>query len=443
VQEKFNAHIIKNSLFSKKNKLLVALSGGVDSVVLCHLLKNASYNFEVAHCNFKLRKKASDADENFCRKLAITLGIQFHSKSFNTKTIVQNTKLSVQIAARELRYEWFDQLLREHSFDWLLTAHHAGDNTETVLINLLRGTGIQGLKGIPAKNGKIIRPLLNFTKEQLLEFAEQHKIKYREDASNAEDKYNRNYLRIKVVPLLKQLRPDIDGVFFENSQRFSEETEIIDTYLSERKAALIRKKEDVLFIDRTKLKREKYRRTLLHRLLTPYGFNETQRKNLSDNLDSESVSGKQYFSGNYVLSLERLELVIFPRETVPTELKTIYTINELKKCFTLSDIHNLTLPKSSQLIIEKEKLVFPLLIRGAKTGDKFKPFGMKGFKLVSDFFKDQKFGRQQKKKTSLLINGNGEIIWIIGHRSDERYRVNESSTDIILIEKNEGPGNNI
>lgn len=433
--KEIESNIIKNELFTKKQSLLLAISGGVDSVVLAHLLKEGKYDFALAHCNFKLRGKDSDKDEKFCKELAKESGVKFFSKKFNTKEYSAKNKLSIQMAARELRYNWFKKLLKDEKFDRLVTAHHAGDVAETVFINLLRGTGIKGLKGISAKNGNIVRPLLTVSKANIEQYAKNKKIKFRADKSNEEDKYGRNYLRLKVIPLLKKINPGLERTFIKNCSRFSEEAGIVNDYLERRKTELLRREKDFFSIDLATLRTEKYHGTLLNYLLVDFGFNETQQQNILDSVIKNGTEARHFYSPSHKLHIEKSKLVIVPKnETIKSEIK-IASLKELKKelHFKISRVKKTGPAKRTELFLSENKLIFPLTIRTRRTGEKFKPFGMAGYKLLSDFLKDIKLSTPEKEKVRLLVNGNEQIIWMIGYRSDERYRVDVKEKKIIKL----------
>ncbi|MBA2612190.1 MAG: tRNA lysidine(34) synthetase TilS [Bacteroidetes bacterium] len=433
MQKKFESNILKKQLFSKEDKILVAISGGVDSVVLAHLLKKAGFDFALAHCNFKLRAKDSSADENFCKALAKELDVKIFTQQFNTAAFSKKNKLSIQMAARKLRYDWFNELTKKNKFDHLVTAHHANDVVETVFINLLRGTGIKGLKGIAEKKGNIVRPLLNFTKEEISTFAKKKKISYRTDKSNRETKYERNFLRLDVIPKLKKLHPNLEQVFLNNVANFKEEAAIVNDFLVEKANQLLSKKGSQIVINKIKLKKEKHLQTLLHFILEPFGFNQSQIKDIKANLLENGETGKFFFTSSFTLTVDREQILIKPLSDKVSETIKLNTLNELKSSnlIKLDEIKEFKGVENNELVIEKNKLIFPLIIRARKTGDKFRPFGMKGFKLVSDFLKDQKLNAFEKENCRLLENGNGDIIWVIGRRSDDRYKI-ETKKDKLL-----------
>lgn len=444
MQRQFESNILKNQLFNKQQRLLLAISGGVDSVVLAHLLKAGKYNFAFAHCNFKLRGKDSDKDEQFCEKLAEKFGAEFYIKSFDTKKFASKNKLSIQMAARDLRYDWFKQLAGEKKFEYILTAHHANDVTETVLINLLRGTGINGLKGINARSGNIVRPLLPFSKEEITSFAKKNKLVFRVDKSNEDDKYERNFIRLHVIPNLKKINPKPEATFLENSFRLSQEAGIVRDYLNQKATELVIEKKKVIYINKKKLKNEPYLETVLNFILKPYGFSSTQQKNIASNLINNSVSGKIFCSKTHILTIDRDELLICVRGSDKSVSCEVNSLGELSKSgFEISQHETFSIPEKHELLIVEKQLIFPLTIRQKQTGDKFKPFGMKGFKLISDFLKDEKLNAVEKEKCRLLVNGNNEIIWVIGHRSDERYRVAKNETRFLKITTSEKYGNHI
>ena len=435
MQNRFESNILKKELFNKQHKLLLAISGGVDSVVLAYILKSGNFNFSLAHCNFKLRGKASDADEKFCRDFAKKNDLKIYVTHFNVKQYCKKNKVSVQMAARDLRYGWFEQLCEKNKYDFIITAHQANDIVETVFINLLRGTGINGMKGIPERNENIVRPLLQFTKQEIKEFATNKKIKFRLDKSNLEPKYERNYLRLKVIPELKKLNPSIESTFVKNSFRFYQEASIVNDYLKEKRKDLFSEKNGFILIDKNKLAKERFIETLLHFMLSPYGFNETQQQNIIANILENRTTGKAFFSENYRLAIERNELVITKNSTEKFNEIKIKSLSELKKysLFKIAKETKFLIPKKNELYIEEHQLIFPLTVRTKQTGDKFKPFGMKGFKLLSDFFKDEKITAIERENVKLLVNGNDQIIWVIGFRSDERYKVNTSKKHFLKL----------
>lgn len=429
--KQFESNIVKKQLFSKTDKLIVALSGGVDSVVLVYLLQKLNYDFILAHCNFKLRGKNSDLDELFCKGLAKKLKVPFYSVQFDTNLFAKRHKMSIQMAARELRYNWLNGICNDTKSGYILTAHHANDLIETIFINMLRGTGINGLKGIAEKNKNLVRPLLFATKHEIEEFAKQQNIQYRLDKSNLEDKYERNFLRLNTIPSLKRLNPRLENTFIENTSRWKEEAGIVNFYLYERWSKLVVNNNNKIFVKKQRLLSEPFLESLLNFGLNGLGFSSTQLKNIITNLTTNGLPGKLFTSNTHQLTIAPHELVIQNKEQLEVKPVIIQNLNELKKNRNLkfSELNSFHVPKSNSIILNPGKLIFPLTIRTVQKGDKFQPFGMKGFKLLSDFLKDLKLNTFEKKSCKLLLNGNNDIIWVIGLRSDNRYKVSENETN--------------
>jgi len=435
VIQKFKSNIAKNQLFNKKDKLLLAISGGTDSVALVYLLKNSGYTFGLAHCNFKLRGKESDADEAFCKELADKLGVVFYSTQFDTKRYCKGKKISIQMGARELRYNWFNDLIKKNKIKYLLTAHHANDNIETLFINLLRGTGINGLKGIAEKKDSVVRPLLIFSKDELLDYLKVENISFRLDKSNFETKYERNFLRLKIIPKLKKLHPHFETTLINNISNFKEESHIVNDFILEKVNTIVSIKESEILIEKHLLKKEKYIKTILNYIIKPYGFNSSQIDDITANLKENKATGKLFFSEKKTLIIDRDFIFIKQKNTHDFQPIIINSSEELKTInfLKISEIKTPKVFSPKELIIEQEKLIYPLIIRSKKNGDKFNPFGMKGFKLVSDFIKDIKLNAIEKENCRILENGNGDILWIIGYRTDNRYKINNSSKKLLKL----------
>ncbi len=435
VLQKFKSNIAKNQLFNKKDKLLLAISGGADSLALAHLLNKCGYSFALAHCNFKLRGKESDADEAFCKALADKLGVVFYSTQFDTKRYCKDKKISIQMGARELRYNWFNDLIKKNKIKYLLTAHHANDNIETLFINLLRGTGINGLKGIAEKKDSLVRPLLIFSKDELLDYLKKENISFRLDKSNLESKYERNFLRLKIIPKLKKLHPHFETTLINNISNFKEESQIVNDFILEKVNTIVSIKESEILIEKHLLKKEKYIKTILNYIIKPYGFNSSQIDDITANLKENKAVGKLFFSEKKTLIIDRDFIFIKQKNTHDFQPIIINSSEELKTInfLKISEIKTPKVFNHKELIIEQEKLIFPLIIRSKQNGDKFNPFGMKGFKLVSDFIKDIKLNAIEKENCRILENGNGEILWIIGYRTDNRYKINNSSKKLLKL----------
>ena len=434
MEEKFEKNILKKKLFEKKDKLLLAISGGVDSVVLAHLLNKLNYKFDLVHCNFNLRAKESKLDEQFCLKTAKQLKVKIFIKQFKLEEYCKKHKISIQMAARELRYEWFSELLKKQSYSYLLTAHHSDDLVETIFINLLRGTGIKGLKGISEKKDDIIRPLLIFNKQEIELFAKKQKINFRLDKSNLNTKYERNLLRLEIIPKLKKRHPQLEQTFLKNTEHFIQEASIVEDYLKHKYKKLVSTNSNSLKINKHLLNEETHKETIINFILKPFNFNETQEKNLINSISKKFNTGKGFLSETHQLFIDREYIIIKPIDKEIQNTLYINSINELKHIpdIAFSKTKKINKPKKNELYISEKDLIFPIQVRTKKIGDKFIPFGMNVFKLISKIYKDEKLNVFEKTNTKLLINGNNDIIWIIGLRSDQRYKI-DKQTDLIKL----------
>ncbi len=435
--KQLEVNIRKNDLFGKEHRLLLAFSGGIDSVVLAHLLHGAGYSCSLAHCNFRLRGDEAQGDRAFCESFAKDLGIPVLTKDFDTKAYAAEHKLSIQMAARELRYRWFKELMAEHGFDRLLTAHHANDNVETLLVNLVRGTGIKGLQGIPERQDDLVRPLLFATKEDIMAYAEKHELPYRNDSSNAEVKYKRNFIRHKVIPELKSLNPALEETIHTSVQFFKQSGEIVQAYAKEKYTSICHEAHGQLFIDIKALSKEPYKETLLFEWLHSKQFKPRQIAQLCEVIHSEKHSGKQFSSPTHRLVVDRNHIIVQPVEKAP--LQNTYTISSpadtkhLPIALSIEEVTEAVFSGNrNEIVIPYTEQLFPLTLRRWKQGDKFRPFGMKGFKKLSDFFKDQKLSLFEKEAVWILANKE-QIIWIIGHRMDDRCRIEETTTRSLRI----------
>ena len=437
VLKKFEINIHKSVLFTKADKLLVAFSGGVDSVVLAHLLHKAGYAFDIAHCNFQLRGSEADEDTGFCKKFAEATHTAFHVAYFDTKTYASEHKLSTQMAARELRYNWFNDLINEFEFSYILTAHHANDNVETVLVNLIRGTGIKGLQGIPEKQNHIVRPLLYATKEEIRNYALENKLNYREDSSNVEVKYKRNFIRHHIIPELKKLNPSIEETFHTSVQFFKQSAEIVSRFADLKFKEICKEENDLFFIDIKLLLNEPQKETLLFEWLYFKGFKTKVIQQLSEVLVLDKNTGKQFSSATHQLVIDRKYCIVKALEK--QNLITEYIIESVSDFERLPIKLNFEIVEQPSFSSDKNEItiaypdnLFPLTLRHRKQGDKFKPFGMKGFKKLSDFFKDKKLSLFEKEEVWILENKES-IIWVIGYRMDDRCKVTENTERIIKI----------
>lgn len=427
-------NILNKYNFKPNQKLLLAISGGIDSMVLLHLFQRSNIPFAVAHCNFKLRGLESDQDTAFVAEYCQRHKIQLFIKNFDTQEVAADLKLSIQLAARKLRYEWFLELKSEHDFDYIVTAHHLDDSLETFLINLSRGTGLEGLLGIQDSESTI-RPLLNFSRKQIERYAHEKNIDWKEDLTNASDKYLRNKIRLHVVPLLKELNTDFLGSYaktisnLKESQSFIEESVV--NVLSEVKVD----DEGVSVLCISKLKKVINYEFVLYKWLAEYGF--TAWQDIYNLVDAQS--GKYVESPNFRLLKNRNELILSTKTKLFTEEEffisesVVEIINPIKLCLKevkeISDVNN-----QYCAYVDKSLLKFPLKLRKYKEGEYFYPFGMKNQKKkISKFFKDEKLSVLEKENIWLLYSDN-RVVWVVGMRLDERFKVTENTTSIIKIE---------
>ena len=428
----FKNHISNTFPALKGKKILIACSGGLDSVVLSRLFKELNYDISLAHCNFSLRGKESDEDEKFVILLADKLSIPIFNKKFNTKAYKIKHKLSTQVAARQLRYQWFEEVCTEHSFDYLATAHHLDDDLETFLINLSRGTGLRGLIGIPIINDKIIRPFLNFPRADILQYAKEKNSPWREDSSNQTSDYLRNKLRIEVIPRLKEVDHNLLNGFHQTQKYLNDSMALVNDYMALIKNLVVDETEDGFEIDVLKLQDLPNTNALLYELLAPFGF--TAWDDISDLLTAQS--GKQIFSESHRILKNRKSLLLVENSFVHNE--ETYTIKESDTGIDtpinlkIEQVDKTSDYTPSIVYLDLQKLNFPLQLRKWREGDSFYPFGMKGKKKLSKFFKDEKLSLVAKEKTWVLTSGN-HIVWIVGMRSDHRFKVENQTKKILKI----------
>ncbi len=448
--KEFNQYIKEQNLFQHKDKLILAVSGGVDSVVLCHLCKQANFNFIIAHCNFQLRNKESERDEIFVKTLGEKYDVEVMIKIFDTNKYAKDNKISIQLAARELRYKWFDELLHKIKKDsnpelincpqpaanWILTAHHANDNIETLLMNFFKGTGISGLHGILPKQANLIRPLLFAKKEALAEFALANNLYFVLDSSNNLDKYTRNYFRNKLIPDLKKAYPQVENNLLNNINRFSEIELLYKQSIELNKKKLLQPKGNEIHIPILKLVATKPLHTLLYEIIKDYNFTPNQTDEVAGLLKSET--GKYIQSATHRIFKNRNWIVIAPKNT--DHAQHILIEKEGIFSFTLGSIQvnkvdNISTSISSNLLavqLNLDEIKFPLLLRKAKQGDYFYPLGMMKKKKLSRFFTDQKLSLTQKEKT-WVIEMDKKIIWVVGMRIDERFKIEYNTKKLLQL----------
>ncbi|NAS13061.1 tRNA lysidine(34) synthetase TilS [Flavobacteriaceae bacterium R33] len=427
----FKEHIEKTFPEIQKEPFLIACSGGVDSTVLVHLCAALKLDFGIAHCNFKLRGKESEKDAKFVGQLADKLQKPYYIKSFKTESYANRNKLSIQMAARELRYEWFKELVKEKGYSWLLTAHHLDDQLETFLINLSRGSGIEGLAGIPGKTDWVARPLLGFSREQIVLYASEQGLEWREDASNTDTKYLRNQIRHELLPKLKELHPTFLKNFKNSLSYLSGSAAILEQQADELRNRLFQSDADVIRVDCNKLSQLQPLDAYLHLLFKDYGF--TEWSDLQSLLTA--VSGKEIRSKTHRLLKDRDELLLAELRDGNYEEYEVFKEDKGQETpFRLVKQEVKAIEETGKRIIyvDKETLNPKLVVRKWKKGDYFYPLGMQGKKKVSKFFKDEKMDIIAKEKQWLLCSGD-DIVWILGRRADDRFKVTDATGHILKI----------
>ena len=428
---KFQHHIEQNFAQLKDKKLLLAVSGGVDSMVLLDLFYKLRFDICVVHCNFQLRGKESDADEILVREICQDSYIPYFIELFDTLEFAKENKLSIQLAARKLRYDWFQEII-SLGYDYVLTAHHLDDNVETFLINFTRGTGLEGLTGIPAQNGNIIRPLLPFSREEIENYAQANKIQWREDSSNASDKYFRNKLRHDIVPILKELNTGFLDSFQNTLHHLQQSESLVNDASKLVYEKVVVEKENRLDIHLTQLLQFKNYKAYLYQWLKNYGFSAW-----NDIYDLvEAQSGKQVFSETHVLLKDREKLILSERKS--TDKSEVFIIESLDSKVNIPlklrfcKVVNIFESDSNCIFVDENKLKFPLTIRKWREGDYFYPSGMNGKKKLSKYFKDEKYSLLDKENQWLLCSED-QIVWVIGKRADNRFTSKETTHNSIKI----------
>lgn len=440
MQQEFLTYIRNEHLFTQKDKILLAVSGGVDSMVMCDLFHAAGFAFAIAHCNFQLREEESNGDELFVKEAAEKYEAPFYHIRFDTVTYTKKNKLSVQAAARALRYEWFEQMRSQHHYHTLATAHHRGDVIETFFINLIRGTGISGLRSIVPKQGKIIRPLLFANKKDILIYAAEHKILYREDSSNSSDKYLRNKIRHHLIPVLNEFSPVAESSIIQSIENLRQVEFIYRETIEEVRSRICTEKNNSIRISISELKKLNPVFTYLYELLKPYGFNSSTTNDILHVLNGEA--GREFFGSTHRLIKDRSFLILQPfagtdhteEHTINKDDTELHIPGRSFRFHTRSYSNDVSLLKKPEhAMIDLDKLKFPLTFRKWKKGDSFYPLGMKGKKKLSDFFTDKKLSIPEKEDTWLLCSDE-EIVWVAGLRLDERFKVSEKTKTVFVVE---------
>lgn len=438
--EEFKSQLFRHLQISKGARILVAVSGGMDSVALLHLLRNAEIDSGVAHANFKLRGDESDSDELFVKNLADSFGRPFYCKHFDTEHFAQKEGISTQMAARQLRYAWFEEIADEGRWEFVATAHHMDDQIETFFINLLRGTGISGLKGIPARSGRIIRPLLTFYRSDIESWVKTHRLDYREDSSNYKTDYLRNRIRHHLVPVLDELQPSFRKIMAGNIDHLTAAEAFFRDGVNEMIKTLLRKTEAETKISVPGLKQSGYGQLLLHEILQPLSFSTTQTQQIWQALDGQA--GKTFYSHTHRLVKDRDQLIVQHLSRTGDDAVEFVIAKDTSEILTPLHLQFQVQPKDmdfqpvadpNQAFLDRDTINYPLKLRKWRQGDRFKPLGMKGRMKLSDFFTSNKFSLADKEKTWLLTDADDEIVWIIGHRIAQPCRIKAGTKSVLAI----------
>lgn len=426
-------YIVENELLTDGKKVIVGVSGGADSVALLDILHSFKLECIVAHCNFHLRGEESNRDAFFVEELCKKYGLKYERIDFDTEAYAERESISIEMAARELRYNWFEQIRIIHLAQKIAVAHHRDDSVETILLNLIRGTGIRGLTGIPPINGYVIRPLLCLSRKDILEYLKERKLNYVDDSTNSEDLYSRNKIRLNIIPLLETINPSVKDAIIRTSDNLSQVANIYHMYINQVKSAIFNDNKISIALLIQYLEPE----AILFEILSPYGFNAATIQAVFESLLSQS--GKIFHSDTYELLKDRSFLILKKKESLTLDS---FNIHESDRTI-MHPIHmsierilidgDFAIDRNTNILyLDAGKVIYPLTLRHWRQGDKFVPFGMKGKKKVSDYFSDHKFSLFDKEAAWLLCSGD-DILWIVGHRSDDRFKVDDKTTEVIKI----------
>ncbi|GEO03539.1 tRNA(Ile)-lysidine synthase [Adhaeribacter aerolatus] len=432
------AYAQQHALFTLEDKIIATVSGGIDSVVLCDILHKLKITFCVAHANFGLRAEESDADELFVKKLAKKYNVPFYSEQFNTQEFAQQEKISTQMAARTLRYSWFEQLRQKLNYNYVATAHHQNDAAETILLNLTKGTGIAGLHGIAVKKEYLIRPLLCLSKDDIYEYVTENQLIWREDSSNESTKYQRNLIRHEVMPVLKKINPSLETTISQTVEKIQGAEQIYLAYINQVRQNAYRTEAGVTYLDLEPLRQATALPVVLFELLRDYNFNYDNTKAILETF--AGISGKTFESATHVLVKDRDQLVITPKDL---RVYGSFEINETDEYFEQPNLklqirraaaENYQIPRGRQIAaLDLNLLQFPLKIRPWKEGDWFVPLGMNGKKKLSDFFINEKIPVNLKNRI-MVLTSDKSIVWIIGYRLDNRFKVTDKTEQVLELE---------
>lgn len=431
----FKQFIEENHLTDTNGKLLVAISGGVDSVVLGHLLHQCQFDVALAHCNFQLRGEESDKDQALIEDLAVKWGLKLFTKKFETEKLAKDQRISIQMVARNLRYEWFGEVCHRHNYTHIVTAHHRNDHIESMLLNLIRGTGLRGLEGIPVVRDNIIRPLLFATKEQILDYANDEGLSWREDQSNEDVKYRRNFVRKEIIPLLRTINPNIEESLNRTANYLSQVGEVFEEEMLTIASQIIEVNDDVISITIDRIKPEHRTTAFLSFQLLKYNFNQIQIESI---LRSLTKTGLMFYSGTHQLNIDRGKLLISPQRSDAEYYEHMASGGTLetqrhKLVFNEVDATKYQIQSDDQIAAFDSNLIkYPMVVRSWQEGDYFVPLGMKGKKKLSDFMIDRKIPLNLKER-QLVLSSENEIAWVIGQQISEKFKITDDTLKVLEI----------
>jgi tRNA(Ile)-lysidine synthase len=435
--ERFRKYITDNKLINQGDKILLAVSGGIDSMVMTHLFLQSGYEVGIAHCNFSLRAAESDLDEKMVSEFAAEHSIKLFTTRFETKYYARENGLSVQMAARELRYTWFEDIRKEHGYDFIAVAHNLNDNIETLLINLIRGTGVAGLTGMKPVTGNIIRPLLFATRQDIIYYCNRNMIIYREDLSNADTKYLRNKIRHLIIPLLREINPSIEATLNETAERFTGINGIVTEYINDLREKVSSQKNEYITFNISLLKSIIHNKVILFELFRPFGISDVSLNDLYNIINGKT--GGLLITGSHRIVKNRKELLVISTREDIIGIRLIINhqnfekIPEIDFVMSVKITERFNIPTEPLTVcIDEDKISFPLVLRKWNTGDHFYPLGMNHRKKLSDFFIDNKYSILDKEN-ALILESDGKIVCILGDRIDNRFRITSSSRNALII----------
>jgi tRNA(Ile)-lysidine synthase len=437
MQNRFLKYIEENNLVKKGDRVMAAVSGGIDSMVMTDLLLKAGLLSGIAHCNFSLRGKDSDNDEEMVRNYALKHGIPYFSIRFSTATYAKHRGISIEMAARELRYDWFETIRTKNRYNSVAVAHNLNDNIETLLLNLIRGTGIAGLGGMKPSANHIIRPLLFAARRSIEEYCSEYKLIYREDITNADVKFRRNKIRHELIPVMKEINPSVETTLNETAERMSGIYDIVSSYIAETGKMIFTGTDDHITVNINRLASYRDNQAVMFELFRPFGVTGALLKDLQKIIVGRT--GGQLFTGTHRILRNRNEIVITEGPKEGNESSRISSLSDLKRSPLLDSAKTVTIKEGFKIssdplmaYLDASKISFPLIIRKWNRGDFFCPFGMTQKKKLSDYFIDRKFSRVQKEK-AFIMESDGKIAWIIGERIDNKFRITESTKKALVV----------